>query len=195
MTEPDLGVLRDPLSAVQKLLLRFDNQGLVIGGVAVSLLGSPRFTADVDLVLLLSLSRLSDLIAAAVELGLAPRIPDAESFARRHRVLLLKHSASQINVDISLGMLAFEEEAVARGALFSAGDLELRLPTVEDLIILKAVAHRPKDLLDIRTLAQANPKLDRKRIEHWVRAFGEAVELSQLWEDIAPLLGPAPWGF
>lgn len=28
------------------------------------------------------------------------------------------------------------------------------LPTPEDLIILKAVAHRPKDLLDIRTLIE-----------------------------------------
>lgn len=189
MIELDLEALHDPLMAVQKLLLRFDNQGLVIGGIAVSLLGSPRFTADVDLVLLLSVSRLPDLIAVAAELGLAPRIPDAESFARRHRVLLLQHSASQVNVDISLGLLPFEEEAVARGTLFAVGGLELRLPTVEDLIILKAVAHRPKDLLDIQALVQTNPKLDLKRIESWVREFGEALESPQIWEDLVPLLG------
>lgn len=41
MIEIDLEALHDPLMAVQKLLLRFDNQGLVIGGIAVSLLGSP----------------------------------------------------------------------------------------------------------------------------------------------------------
>lgn len=189
MIEIDLEALHDPLMAVQKLLLRFDNQGLVIGGIAVSLLGSPRFTADVDLVLLLSVSRLPDLIAVAAELGLAPRSPDAESFARRHRVLLLQHSASQVNVDISLGLLPFEEEAVARGTFVAVGGLELRLPTVEDLIILKAVAHRPKDLLDIQMLVETNPKLDLQRIESWVREFGEALESPQLWEDLAPLLG------
>ena len=35
-----------------------------------------------------------------------------------------------------------------------AGTLVLRLPTPEDLIILKAVAHRPKDMLDIPATLQ-----------------------------------------
>jgi hypothetical protein len=38
---------------------------------------------------------------------------------------------------------------VERSKLYQIGPLALRLPTPEDLIILKAVAHRPKDLLDI----------------------------------------------
>ena len=71
------------------------------------------------------------------------------NFARRNRVVLLRHEASGIGVDVSLGMLPFEEEAVAHGAVQRIGDVDLRLPTVEDLIILKAVANRPKDLLDI----------------------------------------------
>ena len=69
------------------------------------------------------------------------------------------------------------------------GGLELRLPTVEDLIILKAVAHRPKDLLDIQMPVQTNPTLDLRRIESWVREFSDALESPQLWEDLVPLLG------
>jgi hypothetical protein len=30
--------------------------------------------------------------------------------------------------------------------------------------------------------------LDRTRIERWVREFAEALEMPELWEDIAPLL-------
>ena len=37
-----------PLVSLQRLLARFDDQGIVIGGVAASLLGKPRLTADVD---------------------------------------------------------------------------------------------------------------------------------------------------
>jgi hypothetical protein len=66
--------------------------------------------------------------------------------------------------------------------------LRLRLPTVEDLIILKAVAHRPKDLLDIRTLVEIHPDLDRGRIEHWVRQFADLLETPELWTDVATIL-------
>ena len=54
-----------PLIALQRLLTHFDDQGLVIGGVAASLLGKPRLTADVDAVLLVSTDDLPRLIQAA----------------------------------------------------------------------------------------------------------------------------------
>jgi Nucleotidyl transferase of unknown function (DUF2204) len=189
MTSSEIGPLKSPLAAVQRLLERFDNQGVIIGGVAASLLGNPRFTADVDLIILLSVIRLPQLLEVAAELGLVPRIADAEQFARRNRVVLLRHGESGISVDVSLGMLPFEEEVVARSVAHRVGDIELRLPTPEDLIVLKAVAHRSKDLLDIVGISNSHPDLDRARIERWVREFGAALEMPELWEDIAPLLG------
>lgn len=188
MTQADITPLRAPLAAVQSLLDRLGGRGVIIGGVAVTALGAPRFTADVDVVLLLSVSRLSELLQAAGELELLPRIENAEHFARRNRVLLLRHQPSGIAVDISLGMLPFEEEVVARSELRELDGLALRLPTPEDLIILKAVAHRPKDLADIAAIAQAHPKLDRERVERWVREFGAALEMPELWDSIAELL-------
>lgn len=66
------------------------------------------------------------------------------------------------------------------------GEIAIRLPTPEDLIILKAVAHRPKDLLDIRTLIETYPNLDIPRIRRWVKEFGKALDKPELWKDIAP---------
>lgn len=174
-----------PLAAVQRLLRRFGDRGMIIGGVAASLLGRPRLTADVDALILLSGNELPALIAAAEGEGLAPRLKDAEAFARRHRVLLLRHQESGVNVDLSLGMLAFEVEAVERSAIHRIDDLAIRLPTVEDLIVLKAVAHRPQDLLDIQALVEAHPDLERGRIERWVREFARALDMPALWNDIA----------
>ena len=188
MTISEIAPLHSPLAAVQRLLERFGNQGVIIGGVAASVLGTPRFTADVDIVLLLSVNHLPKLLEVAAELGLVPRIADAEQFARRNRVLLLRHEESGISVDVSLGMLPFEEEVVARSSVHPIGNIELRLPTPEDLIILKAVAHRPKDLLDISEIFKSHPDLDRARIERWVQEFAAALEMPELWEDIAPLL-------
>jgi hypothetical protein len=177
-----------PLAAVQRLLARFEDRGIVIGGVAASLLGKPRLTADVDVMVLLSLPDLPRLMAAAREEGFVFRIREAEEFARRHRVLLLRHQESGINVDVSLGALPFEVEAVERSVVHPIGSVAIRIPTPEDLIILKAVAHRPKDLLDIRAIIDSYPDLDRERIRSWVREFAQLLEMPELWADIAAWL-------
>jgi hypothetical protein len=62
------------------------------------------------------------------------------------------------------------------------------LPTPEDLIIMKAVAHRPKDLGDIQAIAASHPRLDTQRIQYWVEQFGEALDLPDLWKSILELL-------
>jgi hypothetical protein len=177
-----------PLKALQNLLAAFDQRGVIIGGIAASILGTPRYTVDLDAVFLLSVADLPKLLCAAAEQGILPRIPDAESFARKNRVLLLRHTVSGTDIDLSLGMLPFETEMVERSVVVDLGSVQLRLPTPEDLIILKAVAHRPKDLADIQGIAASHPNLDREQVRYWVEQFGEALELPELWETIAKLL-------
>ena len=187
-TPKPLEPLLEPIRAVQQLINAFDQRGIIIGGVAVSLLGQPRLTADADAMLLLSLDELPQLLKIAQEIGLTPRLPDVLEFARRSRVVLLQHKASNINVDISLGLLPFEVEAVERSQEYKAGDLKLRLPTPEDLIILKSVAHRPKDMLDIASIIDAQPNLDNERISFWVQQFADLLETPELWSDVEKLL-------
>ncbi len=124
----------------------------------------------------------------AKEQGIESRIENADSFARKNRVLLLRHNSSRVNIDISLGILPFEEETVERSIIQNIGTLAIRLPTPEDLIIMKAVAHRPKDLQDIQEIANAHPNLDLVRIDKWVNSFADALEQPDLWEQIEPLL-------
>jgi len=180
--------LLDPLEALQHLLERFKNQGVIIGGVAASLLGRPRLTVDIDAVILLSIDDLPKLIEAAGKEGMTTRISDGEAFARKNRVLLLQHDNSGIYIDISLGILPFESEMVERGQEFNLGDLQVRLPTPEDLIIMKAIAHRSKDLEDIKAVAASHPNLDKQRIQYWLEQFGAALEMPKLWDEIEKLL-------
>jgi hypothetical protein len=180
--------LLEPLGALQRLIERFDNRGVIIGGFAASLLGQPRLTADLDAVLLLSIHDLPRLIETAFSEGLSPRIADAEAFARKNRILLLQHVDSGINIDISLGILPFEAEMVERGHEVTLGNLHVRLPTPEDLIIIKAIAHRPKDLADIQAIASSHPDLDKERIRLWVEQFGEALDMPELCTEILKLL-------
>jgi predicted nucleotidyltransferase len=186
--DKSLEPFRAALEALQRLLHKFDDRGVIIGGIAVSFLGKPRFTADIDAVFLLSTQDIPKFIELASKENIIPRRKDAEGFARKSRVLLLKHSPTETDIDISLGILPFEEELVERSDIKSFADLSVRLPTPEDLIIMKAIAHRPKDLEDIRTIADKYPKLDVKRIEKWVKDFGEALETPALWDLVKSLL-------
>ncbi len=179
-----LNPLLAPLSALQNLLSEFNDQGVIIGGIAASLLGTPRFTVDLDAVLLIGLADIPELLQIATEQGIEPRISDAEGFARKNRVLLLRHVATGIEIDLALGMLPFEIEMVERSVLIDVGPIKLRLPTPEDLIILKAVANREKDLADIQAIAASNPGLDTARIKFWVDQFGEALNAPDLMKNI-----------
>jgi predicted nucleotidyltransferase len=177
-----------PIQALQSILTQFNNRGVIIGGVAVSLLGTPRYTADLDAVFLLNLEDIPNFLAEATKQGIEPRVSDPISFARKNHILLMRHTASGIDIDISLGILPFEIEMVERSRMIEIGSINLRLPTPEDLIILKAVAHRTKDLADIQVIAASHPDLDKERVRYWVEQFGKALDMPELWKDIDKLL-------
>ncbi len=186
--DKSLEPFRATIESLNRLLQNFDYRGVIIGGVAVGLLGKPRFTADVDAVVLLSTEDISRFLEHAANEHLIPRIQNAEEFAQKSRVLLLKHAPTDIDVDISLGILPFEEEMVDRAGVKHFASLSTRLPTPEDLIIMKAIAHRPKDFEDIRTLVDNYPALDRRRIEKWVKSFAEVLDIPNLWDEIKNIL-------
>lgn len=179
-----------PLSDLQKLIDRSKCKGIIIGGIASNLLGSPRFTADIDAVILLENNKISDFLELAEKTGFIPRIENPVNFAENNRVLLLKHKKSSINIDISLGLLPFEKEAVERSIPIKINKLTFRIPTAEDLIIFKAVAHRPKDLLDINEIAKLNPKIDIKRIKKIVIEFAKVLETPEIWIDLKKIIIP-----
>jgi hypothetical protein len=175
--------------SLQNLISRNDHRGVVIGGLATSVLGEARYTEDIDAMFLLSIQDIPGFLEEAKEEGMEPRIEDAADFARKARVLLLRHIITNTNIDISLGVMPFEREVVERSSIHEFDDtLKVRLPTAEDLIIMKAVAHRPIDLEDIRTLALKYTNLDLSRIEYWVKSFAEILETPELWGQIEKIL-------
>jgi len=111
MNQPEgIEPFHEPLESLQRLLSRFNERGVIIGGAAVSILGKARYTEDIDTMFLLSIKDIPQLLEAASEEGIEPRIDNAAEFARKSRVVLLKHVISNTNIDLSLGVLPFEQE-------------------------------------------------------------------------------------
>ncbi len=163
-------------------------QGVVIGGVAASLWGRPRLTWDVDALVLLEEGRWGEFLAAGAGHGFLPRRADALAFARETRVLLVRHGESGIDLDLVFGSLPFEKEAAIRAKWVDLGGVAIPLSSPEDLIIMKAVAHRPRDLEDIAAILAAQPGLNVRRVRRWLREFSGALEMPEILNDLEALL-------
>ena len=189
------GFLKLPLALVGDLVAWWKAtgvRGMLIGGAAVSLVGRPRVTRDIDALVLVDEGRWKAFLAAGEGFKFVPRVNEALAFARRARTLLVRHKPSVIDVDISLGALPFEKEAVSRAVLVDAGGLQVPVPTAEDLIIMKAVAQRPRDLADVEGILDAQPKLDLRRVRRWVRQFASALERPDIVADLERLIAKRP---
>jgi hypothetical protein len=185
---PLLGALGDLLAWLRAGRI----QGVIIGGVAAALLGRPRVTHDVDALVLLDEDQWPSFLADGSGFGFVPRLPDPIAFAHSSRMLLVRHGPTGIDVDVSFGAIPFEEEALARASMMAVAGLNVPLPTPEDLIIMKAVAHRGRDAADIAAILDVHPHLDRKRVRSWVRAFADALETPEIFEDLQRLLARRP---
>ncbi|HYG78825.1 MAG TPA: DUF6036 family nucleotidyltransferase [Pyrinomonadaceae bacterium] len=77
---------------------------------------------------------------------------------------------------------------IERAVALDLGELSLKVPTPEDLIITKAVAHRPKDMADVEAIVSIHRNLDVQRIRHWTKEFAAALEAPELLEDLERML-------
>jgi hypothetical protein len=161
---------------------------MVVGGVAAAILGRPRATRDIDALAIIAEGELPAALDAAKRHGIGARIEDPLTFAHRTHVLLLRHTASGIDIDVILGRLPYEQEAVARGTFHTLGGVRIKLPQVEDLLIMKAVAQRPQDLRDIEGLLDVHPEADIERVRAWVREFAAATGLPDVLATFEQLL-------
>lgn len=148
---PDIEFL-DALDAVRRALDDLGVPSMIIGGVAVIALGLPRLTVDIDATVAATGLDVNRLIETLQRYRIAPRIPDAATFARERQVLLAEHEPSGTPVDVSLAWLPFEQEALAASSACDYAGVPIRIPRPDDLVIYKLVASRPRDLEDAEGL-------------------------------------------
>ena len=120
-----------------------------------------------------------------------PRIREARAFALHNRVLLLQ-SSEGIGIDIALGALPFEEEAVERAVMIEMEPgAPVKLCTPEDLIVMKAFADRDLDWNDIRGIIvrQGTQNLDWERIFRHLAPLCEAKEAPGILQRLRKMVG------
>ncbi len=147
---------------------------MIIGGQAVLLYGEPRMTKDVDITLGTDLDRLDEVLQCVEHIGLAPLV-DPETFTRETLVLPCQDLSSSIRVDFIFSFSAYEQEALRRAQRVDIKGVAVTFASLEDLIIHKMIAGRPRDLEDVRTVLIRNPDADFSYVSYWLQAFSEAL--------------------
>jgi len=176
-----------PLEAMTRWFDATGVRAAIIGGVAASLLGKPRLTKDIDAVVLDA--EAEALIESGAPYGFLPRVEDAVDFARNTRMVLLRFAEGAIDIDLSLGALPFEYEVIDRSSMIDVSPgVSIRIASPEDIIVMKAVAGRARDIMDIENIIQANPDLDIERIRRWVREFSAVLEMPEIHDALEKLL-------
>jgi predicted nucleotidyltransferase len=156
---------------------------MVIGGQAVQFYGEARMTQDIDLTLGIGIEGLDLVLGVCRACGLELGTDMPEEFVRDTLVLPAIEEKTDIHVDFIFSLTGYEPQAIERGRLVELGGTKVRFAALEDLIIHKLVAGRPRDIEDARIILAKNPGFDRAYTELWLRRFDQT-----LAQDISSIL-------
>jgi hypothetical protein len=156
MTASPTPKLFQALLAFSRAIPALDGPVMVIGGIAAIARGVPRQTVDIDATIDGDGVDLERMVHTLASFEIVPRIPNAVEFARQHLVLLLEHAPTSTGIDLSLGWLPFEREAIARATPVEIASAVLPVAQLADLVVLKAIAWRDRDRGDIERLLRAH---------------------------------------
>jgi hypothetical protein len=147
-----------------------DSAGLpyaIIGGHAVNIWLEPRFTADVDLTVAADPAALARARAGLEAAGYTVAVEHGANLPSGPDFVRFTRGRDDPPIEIQAAKTRLQEELIARARRDSDG---IASATAEDLILLKLIAHRPKDLADLVGLV-ALPDIDwsyvEERAEEW----------------------------
>jgi hypothetical protein len=187
----------DPLNAtLADAADLFEQAGVafaLVGGLAASMRGQPRVTADVDLVIAADVDQASSIARGLDGTPFKPLFEPIDEIIQTAFLLPLRHRATSVKVDCALGLSGFEKQLLDRAETLSLSGRQVPVASAEDLLVMKALASRPQDLQDMQGIVVAmGHRLDWDYCLNVAKDLGEAVDqdlAGQLSELRRKLLG------
>jgi len=168
--------LEPPLRAAVHVLETHGYRYAIIGGIALSLWGVIRTTADIDIKVLVP-----DIDYEKARSVLRAEFAKTARSQVKQNPLIVSVEIEGVIVDFLLALPGYEEQIITRAIRRDMGDWEAWVCSAEDLVIQKAVAGRPKDWGDIELLLiEQFGKLDETYIDNWLSQFAELLEQPEI---------------
>jgi len=162
----------------------------VFGAQAVNLHGFPRATADLDVTVELAAYSTAELIASLAKAGFDARFADAE-FIAATRVIPVVHRASQLPIDVVLAGPGLEQLFLDEAEQQKVGGIVVPVISIENLIVTKVLAGRPRDREDVREIVAMRAEIDHARVERRLALLERALGQSDLRTLYGELRGAA----
>ncbi len=161
----------------------------LFGAQAAILHGVARLSADIDVTVELGARSAAELVAALAEAGLDLIGEDATRLAETTRVLAFVHRTSRIPVDVVLAGPGLEEQFFARVEERVVGEARVPVAAAEDLVVMKVLAGRPRDLDDVAAILRARRgTLDLPRIRATLGLLDDALDRRDLLSELDRLV-------
>jgi hypothetical protein len=158
-----------------------DARWYVFGAQAALIWGRPRLTADVDVTVRLDPDRPERLVQALEARGFQLRVTQLDVFVRRTRVLPFVYVPNGLPLDVVLAGPGLEEMFLSRAIEVQVGGVTVPVISPEDLIAVKILAGRPRDLEDVRgILLERLQQLDLGSIRTTLSLLEDALSRSDL---------------
>jgi hypothetical protein len=183
-----MSALGDTLRALATVL---DGRGLrwfVFGAQAVSVRAAPRATQDVDVTVEVERDRVEALVEALHAEGIRHRYPElAEQLLETGAVLPMLHP-SGMEIDIVLAGAGLEVLALSRATRLAIDGVTVPVAHATDLVVMKILAGRGKDLDDVRALL-ATEDVDIAEARELLMQLEEALGQSDLVPALEAAIG------
>jgi len=179
------------LAATYKKIVKFLNSGgynyIIIGGIAASTIGEARVTADVDVDIVIEKKDLPDFFGKVKKAGFKISVKNCTESAEQMGVFQISYG--DYNIDFIIASTDFETQACARRKAIQLHGVKAFFPTPEDLILMKLVPGRARDIGDIEgIIARHGNKLDRKYLKRWAMKLCDEAEDMRIWNELKRLL-------
>ena len=185
-------MFEETLAKIGASLSRNNIPYMIIGGQAVLLYGEPRLTRDIDITLGVNTDCINEFLAILKEISLKPLPEDIKSFVKQTMVLPALDETTGIRVDFIFSFTPYETGAIKRAKKIKILNQEVYFASVEDVIIHKIFASRPRDLEDVRTIILKNPEIDVQYTRNWLKEFdvsSDKKDFLKTFEDILKIAG------
>jgi Nucleotidyl transferase AbiEii toxin, Type IV TA system len=180
------------LAQLQQAFARLGVRWFLFGAQAAILHGVARLSADVDVTVDLGGRSSAELVAVLAEAGFELRVADIDGFVEATRVLPFVHRASRIPVDVVLAGPGLEEQFFAGVEERVIGDARVPVVCAEDLVAMKVLAGRPRDLEDVVAIIHARGHdLDLPRIRTTLGLLEAALARRDLVSELGRLVAVA----
>lgn len=183
------------LKPLEDLIRLFDDLNIpyaIMGGMAVSVHGIPRPTHDLDFTISVDRKRLNALYSAAVNLGYTTpeayqsgwvdQVSDLPLVRMRQWI-----DGKTVDIDLFLVESEFQESVLTRRMECLVEGRPAWVVSPEDLILLKLIAGRPRDLGDIQDILMVQGQLDSNYLDMWSERLGVKKLLNEamkLYDDL-----------